>query len=186
MIQKFLTGFIRDKSPFLPDKKIQDGEQQQAKIKADIQVALDVISNLNKLNKEAGIEVNQNQFDLSYTNLREAKLKHTCFEKFSFRDSFLEKADFWGAELSGARFTRASLIEADFREANLKGASFKFANLKGVKFTNADLERANFNDVQNLQIEQIKEAKNWDKIINYKELEKKLYCKRRRFRLFQK
>jgi uncharacterized protein YjbI with pentapeptide repeats len=110
--------------------------------------------------------------DLIKANFSNANLKHICFIK---------------ADLTEANFSEANLTNTDFYQAKLIDAKFDAANLDKTSFNDADIENAYFRDInrfskgqeigdgyslfsgyikdriKNLAIEQIIEAKNWNK-----------------------
>lgn len=169
-VLKILCGFVRDQSSYKAEVKEDYAEERR--IGVDIQSALDFIGQSNHLlYKSKECDSNKPELNLSFTNLGGAKLARQCFAKVSFRDTFLAKADFLGSCLCGTRFTNAVLEGADFRETDLTRASFKNADLTKVNFRNANLEgvvflRANLKDAvfqgaKAININQIKQAENW-------------------------
>ena len=82
----------------------------------------------------------------------------------NFRESNLERADFGGVSLDGANFENSNLKDANLKNASLCGANFKGAVLKGT-----NLEGADFSDAENLTLQQVREAANWDKAENIPE-----------------
>ncbi|MBD2436787.1 pentapeptide repeat-containing protein [Nostoc sp. FACHB-110] len=122
--------------------------------------------------------------DLRYANLQSANLRNAHLEGqttnlsySNFQDAYLSHANLqsaylWSANLQGADLSYANLQEADLSYANLQGANLKYANLQGADLSPTNLDQANFQaadlynadlrEAQNLQLEQIKLAKNWE------------------------
>ena len=109
-------------------------------------------------------------------------LERTFFMKADLRGAQFDSSSFQEANMKNANFKQAQLMRTDFREANLNGAnltkaSLKAADLRGAFFNSADLQDVNFegadlqkakfcggnpsNDAKNLEVDQIKKAKNW-------------------------
>ncbi len=108
-----------------------------------------------------GINLSNDKFNLDPNN-----------DKFN-----LTKSEFQNANLEGAKFENVDLSESNFFHANLKGVHFKKATLKEVNFKAADIEKADFKNALELSVEQIKQAKNWEKAIFSPEFKKKLDSK---------
>ena len=98
--------------------------------------------------------------NLSSANLSSANL---CFANLSGAN--LCFANLLGAYLSSAKLIGANLSGANFFSANLSDAKLSGANFSNTKLNNADLCGANLVEAKNLTIEQIKQAKNWEKAV---------------------
>ena len=110
--------------------------------------------------------------DLTDANLTEANLT----------EANLRKTDLGYASLTGAVLERADLKEANLfgvnlRKANLFGADLRGANLRRADLAEANLEAANFTGAENLEIEQLCEAKTLYKVQLDQELEKQVMGK---------
>lgn len=72
--------------------------------------------------------------------------------------AILRDANLWHSYLIDAQLRNADLTRANLSLTNLEGADFKNANL-----SNADLNHANLRGAENLTVEQVQAANNWDK-----------------------
>jgi hypothetical protein len=157
-----LVAFIRENSKLKKNGKVQPDE----KISDDVQAALKILG-WRRHKFEDG---ESRRLDLSDTYLPRVDLK---------RGTVVE-----GAHLEGAQFINANLDHAMLREVNLEnailiGANLRYANLYKANLQNtnlfeADLEEADLQWAKGLTIEQVKEAKNWNKAIFSQEFENKL------------
>ena len=131
---------------------------------------------------------------LKSTDLRRAKLRNAELRNVELRRTDLSGVDLSGVDLSGIDLSGAKLIHSDLsgakliatnlsgvdlRSANLSGVDLSSADLSGVKLSNADLTDAilwnkRLGEAINLNPEQIKKAKNWDKAVYSQEFRKKL------------
>jgi hypothetical protein len=164
-IMEVLTAFVREKS--------NDNRKPDSDIPQDIQAALTVIG---RRNTEYDLEneiINFRGANLNKANFSKAKL-----DKANFAEANLTRASFFEANLTEASFFRANLTEAFFYKANLTEAWFHKTNLTEAHFFEANLTEADFQsanvDEKNLTIEQIFEAKNWDKAKYNPNFEKQL------------
>ena len=98
-----------------------------------------------------GIEFNS--ADLSNANLSNINLSNANFSNANLSNANLSSADLSNANLSDANISGADLSSFDFYKTNLSGADLSGANLN----------EANLRGVENLILEQVKVAKNWDK-----------------------
>jgi BTB/POZ domain-containing protein KCTD9 len=113
--------------------------------------------------------------DLSNANLSNANLSHANLVETKLTNADLNNSQLTGADLSYANFIEADLQEVDFVGANIVGANFVRANLALAYFgdvnfnqcllTAANLHKTKFFGVENLTVEQIKQAKNWSEAI---------------------
>ncbi len=109
--------------------------------------------------------------DLSNANLRNVNLSHANLVETKLTNANLNNSKLTGADLSYADLIEANLQEVDFVGANIIGANFVRANLAEAYFgdvnfnqcllTDANLQKTKFFGVENLTVEQIKDAKNW-------------------------
>lgn len=79
--------------------------------------------------------------------------------KFSFAN--IKESSFYNADLSGANFTSSILENSIFKGADLSGANFLNANVKNANFSLANLQAAKIFGVEELQIDQLKNASNY-------------------------
>ncbi|MFN6484701.1 MULTISPECIES: pentapeptide repeat-containing protein [unclassified Nostoc] len=121
-----LTTFVRKNSPYIPQEKVTSN--LSTKVRVDIQAALSVIARRD-VNKDPENE----QLDLSYTDMRGANLN----------GANLEQTNLYQANLAGANLREANLAGAILSAANLEGANLYLANLEGAILSAANLERAN-------------------------------------------
>ena len=119
------------------------------------------------LSKADFSNANLDESDFSNANLKEAKLHSAHTHRAQFRGANLSRSDFSSANLDGANFSRAKL----------NGANFSDAYMSNVNFQNADLLQVDFRSVQNLTIEQVKSAQNWEKALYDEDFAKKLNLK---------
>lgn len=127
-------------------------------------------------------------------DLERRKLRNTELKNVELRRTDLSGVDFSGVDLSGIDLSGAKLIHSDLSGAkliatDLSGVDLRSANLTGVNLSSADLGGAKLRDADltdtilwnqklgeaiNLNPEQIKKAKNWEKAIYSPEFRKKL------------
>ncbi|WP_235006842.1 pentapeptide repeat-containing protein [Calothrix rhizosoleniae] len=96
--------------------------------------------------------------DLGGANLGGADLRGAILEFADLNGVQLEVANLTGAKLAGAQLEGADLSDAKLEGVNLQQAYLLHANL-----TYADLRNADFRGVQDLCIEQIQAANNWER-----------------------
>ncbi|MDH6061420.1 pentapeptide repeat-containing protein [Chrysosporum bergii ANA360D] len=105
-------------------------------IPTDIQAALTVIGRRDSSQDEE-------QLDLSYTDIRGANLAGANFPLTNLYQVNLSGANLTGANLSGVILSAANLCGANLAGANLCEAILCAANLAGANLTGANLQRAN-------------------------------------------
>lgn len=98
---------------------------------------------------------------LREANLQGAKLDFANLQNADLQQAMLNGCGFLDANLMGAYLGGADLTGADLRNTNLQGANFLAANLLNANLENANLRGASFRKVANLQVEQVKSARNW-------------------------
>lgn len=109
--------------------------------------------------------------DLSNANLSNTNLSHANLVETKLTNANLSNSQLTGANLSYANLIEANLQDVDFVGADLIGANFVRANLAQAYFgdvnfnqcllTDANLQKTKFFGVENLSVQQIKDAKNW-------------------------
>lgn len=99
---------------------------------------------------------------LKEANLQGAKLDFADLQDADLEQAILKKCGFLDANLMGAYLGGADLTAADLRNADLQGANFLAADLLNADLTHADLQGASFRRAKNLEVSQIKSAKNWE------------------------
>ena len=104
----------------------------------DIQVALTVIGRRN-----AQKDPENEQLDLSHTDLRGANLNDANLELTNLYQVNLSGANLAGANFSGAILSAANLSDANLAGANFSGAILSAANLSDANLAGAKLCRAN-------------------------------------------
>ncbi|MDJ0713899.1 MAG: pentapeptide repeat-containing protein [Prochloraceae cyanobacterium] len=123
--------------------------------------------------KENLKEVNLSKIDLSFADLREAKLSFANLSSANLkyadlREAKLSSADLSFANLIGAKLRSANLSFADLREAklsfaNLSSANLKYADLREAKLSFANLKYADLRSAKligaNLSSADLREAK---------------------------
>jgi Pentapeptide repeats (8 copies) len=123
IIMNILTTFVRENSS---SEKVTS--HLSTKIRLDIQAALTVIAR-----RDVNQDPENEQLDLSHTDMRGANL----------HGANLEKTNLYQANLAGANLREANLAGAILSAANLEGANLYLANLEGAIVSVANLERAN-------------------------------------------
>lgn len=103
---------------------------------------------------------NLSNADLGGANLGGADLRGAILEFADLNGVQLEVANLTGADLEGAQLEGADLRDAKLEGVNLKNAYLLHANLTGANLRNADLK-----NVQDICVEQIKAAQNWNQAI---------------------
>ena len=109
--------------------------------------------------------------DLSNANLSNVNFSHANLVETKLTNANLRNSQLTGADVSYANLIEANLQEVDFVGANIIGTNFVRANLAQAYFgdvnfnecllTDANLQKTKFFGVENLNVKQIKEAKNW-------------------------
>ncbi|MHC5934528.1 pentapeptide repeat-containing protein [Nostoc sp.] len=107
------------------------------KVRPDVQAALTVIARRD-VNKDPENE----QLDLSYTDIRGANLNRANLEQTNLYQANLAGANLREANLAGAILSAANLEGANLYLANLEGTILSAANLKGANLEGANLHRA--------------------------------------------
>lgn len=95
--------------------------------------------------------------ELNRTQLTQANLCRTDLRKSQLIGTNLEDTNLWRSNLSNAH-----LHNADFSRANLSLTDLTNADFKNTILNNADLAHANLRYAQNLTVEQVQAANNWD------------------------
>lgn len=145
-------------------KILNDSETNPiTEISADIQAALEII-----FHPDIDKYLRKEKIDLSYIDIRGAKLDRANLQKINLQQSILYQASLIGANLekanlngtvlsaanlsganlarsnlSGAILSGANLFSANLNYADLRGANLFLANLQGANLNGAKLERAN-------------------------------------------
>ncbi|MEZ2277958.1 MAG: pentapeptide repeat-containing protein [Microcoleus sp.] len=127
-------------------------------------------------------ESNLLKANLSGANLQGANLVKTFIQRADFSKADLSKADLLEsnlqeANLSGANFQGASLVKTHMLQAHLQETNLSQADLSEANIDGADLSGANFQGAKNLNPDQVKRAKNWEKAKYDAEFSKKLGLK---------
>lgn len=107
---------------------------------------------------------NLREANLQGANLREANLQGANLWEANLQGADLRKANFQGAFLWKANLQKAVLLEAnlqgtDLTEANLQGTKLWGTNLQGTKLWGANLQGTDLWGAENLEQQQIEEAK---------------------------
>jgi BTB/POZ domain-containing protein KCTD9 len=113
--------------------------------------------------------------DLSFANLSHANLSHANLVETNLNNANLTNARLTGATLTYTDFIETNLQDVDFIGANLLGTNFIRANLDRAYFGDVNLSQCQFQDaslkqtkffgVENLTLEQIQVALNWEEAI---------------------
>ncbi|MBW4559163.1 MAG: pentapeptide repeat-containing protein [Trichormus sp. ATA11-4-KO1] len=135
-ILDILTKFVRNYAFHVNQEEFNC--KPSPTIPTDIQLALTVIGRRN-VEKDQENE----QLDLSYTNMRGVNLNQANLELSNLYQVNLSEANLAGANFSGAILSAANLSGANLAGANLCGAILSAANLSGANLAGANLHRAN-------------------------------------------
>jgi uncharacterized protein YjbI with pentapeptide repeats len=137
-------------------------------------------------------EANLRQANLSEADLTEANLSGANLQGADLGKTYMPRANLLKADLSQANLSQTNIDEANLSEANLKGANFvktfmpkaqlrnsdlSQANLLEANIDGADLSGANLQGAKNLNPDQVKRAKNWEKAKYDADFSKKLGLK---------
>lgn len=135
IIMEILTSFIRKNTSDTPQKQLISNPG--AKIRRDIQAALTVIAR-----RDVNQDPENEQLDLSHTDIRGANLNQANLEQINFYQANLAGANLKEANLEGAILSAANLERANLYSANLKGAILSASNLQWANLQKANLYRA--------------------------------------------
>ena len=161
-VLEVLTAFVRENSPWPPQKKLQEGEpkfkeeaippphtgqppvegtgqsEEIPPLPTDIQAALTVLKRRKHKDKDWDLQ----RLDLSKTDLRRASLSEANLQEASLSEANLQEAILSGANLQKASLSEANLQQASLSEANLQQASLSEANLQQAFLFGANLQQA--------------------------------------------
>ncbi|MEH2272201.1 MAG: pentapeptide repeat-containing protein [Nostoc sp.] len=126
IIIDILSIFVRENAAYMPQEEVRSN--LSTKVRVDIQAALTVIAR-----RDANKDPENEQLDLSFTDMRGANLN----------GANLEQTNLYQANLAGANLREANLAGAILSAANLEGANLYLANLEGAILSVANLKRAN-------------------------------------------
>ncbi|WP_100903329.1 pentapeptide repeat-containing protein [Nostoc flagelliforme] len=158
----------------------KDGERKGSVIQFLIDTELISKLNLSDTNLDGAILTNADLSDakLIRAKLTSAKLTNAILTNAHLDDAIFDDANINSATLDNASLTRASfmhtnliqaqishgqLMYANFAGANLADANLIRANLAGANLAGANLDGANLQRAENISIDQIKSANNWEK-----------------------
>lgn len=134
IIIDILTTFVRKNAPYMPQEELTSN--LRAKVRVDIQAALTVIAR-----RDANKDPENEQLDLSHTDMRGANLNGANLEQTNLYQVNLAGANLREANLAGAILSAANLQGANLYLANLEGAILSAANLSGANLSGANLHR---------------------------------------------
>lgn len=109
-------------------------EHKRGGARADIQVALSVLSELIAIDENLGSLVVLRDVDLRFVRLERAALRNTTFSQVDFSQAYLQGADFSGARIDTTLFNDATVIGAVFASASIDKSEFVGADVKGANF----------------------------------------------------
>ncbi len=150
-IQYLLGSYIRNHSPWPPDKAPEDfeyptpqvDEVQWVYVRAtDVQVVMDVLGRRLRTRDERPLylsRVDLRSVNLNLANLSETIIRHTNLSRAWLGDAVFDGADLKNCDLRQARARRASFRKANLTLAHLQGADFQDADLREAKLKTADL-----------------------------------------------
>jgi hypothetical protein len=143
-IIELLTAHVRAVSPRSLANVAPDGGLP--KLRDDVEAVIAAI-----VRRTSGRETSDQRVVLEESYLYRANFNRAHLARVYLVESYLEGAAFCGADLSGADLNASELNGADFREAELAGAIFDYSNVEGADFRNA----------RNIDLAQIRKARNW-------------------------
>jgi uncharacterized protein YjbI with pentapeptide repeats len=129
-------------------------------------------SNFSYVNKEFNGVHEPNEF--AKADLREANFHKAVLIKSNFSDARMGEANLTKAQLSHSNMRGANLVDANIDEADLTCADLREVNLSGATLNNTIVSGANFSTAIELNIDQIKKAKDYEKAIYSSEFRAKL------------
>ncbi|WP_223280088.1 pentapeptide repeat-containing protein [Nostoc sp. PA-18-2419] len=135
IIMEILTNFIRKNTSYISQKQVITNSS--VKVREDIQAALTVIAR-----RDVNNDPENQQLDLSYTDIRGANLNGANLEQTNLYQTNLGGANLIEANLEGAILSAANLEGANLYSANLKGAILSASNLQGANLQRANLHHA--------------------------------------------
>jgi uncharacterized protein YjbI with pentapeptide repeats len=111
--------------------------------------------------------------NLANANLENSWIQETKFQNTDFSNAILVRTKTWDEE---DIYLNCELIEVDGDEFSppYQDERFYKTDFSGAKLCSANLVSTNLKGAENLTVEQLKEAKNWDEAIYYPELSKEL------------
>ncbi|MEA5553960.1 pentapeptide repeat-containing protein [Anabaena cylindrica UHCC 0172] len=136
IIMDMLTNFVRNKAASLSPEEVTNNSAENTK--QVIQAAITVIGR-----RDTKYDPEDEQIDLSYTDLRGVNLQGANLEQTNLYQANLSEANLAGANLEGAILSAANLSGANLNFANLSQAILSAANLRGANLSGANLHRAN-------------------------------------------
>jgi uncharacterized protein YjbI with pentapeptide repeats len=136
IIMDMLTKFVRNTTTNLSSQEVTDNSSANTRVV--IQTAMTVI-----VRRDTNQDPENEQIDLSYTDLRGINLQNANLEKSNLYQANLSKVNLSGANLEGAILSAANLSGANLNFVNLSGAILSAANLSGANLSGANLHRAN-------------------------------------------
>jgi hypothetical protein len=104
--------------------------------------------------------------DLPKSTLRNANLNKANLSEANLSEANLSEANLIYTNLSGANLSKADLSGADLSEADLSGANLSEADLSGASLSDTSIGCSkyfctNFKGAKNINLEEIKQAKDW-------------------------
>lgn len=131
-----LTNFIRNQTTNLSRESVTNNSSINTR--KLIQAAMTVI-----VNRDTAKDPENEQIDLSYTDLRELNLQYANLKQTNLYRANLSQTNLIGANLAGTILSAANLNSAKLNSANLAGAILSAANLNNANLSSANLHRAN-------------------------------------------
>jgi uncharacterized protein YjbI with pentapeptide repeats len=120
-------------------------------------------------NENSNTTRNIEKIDLAKIDLSGANIGDTNLVNLNFSDAYLI-----GTNLSNTNLRNANFQNANLRNADLRGANLEDANLDGTNLNGADIDNAILTGYNNLKLEQVIAAKNWEKAKYNEEMKKQL------------
>ncbi|MBD2295710.1 pentapeptide repeat-containing protein [Anabaena sphaerica FACHB-251] len=136
IIMDMLTNFVRNKAANLCPEEVMSNTSVNTR--SLIQAAITVIGR-----RDTKKDPENEQIDLSYTDLRGLNLQGANLEQTNLYQANLSQANLADANLSGAILSAANLSGANLSAADLSGAILSAANLRGADLSGAKLHRVN-------------------------------------------
>lgn len=140
-IMEILANFVRNNTPDISQEQYKN--QQSFTTCTDIQLALTVIAR-----RDTHKDPENEQLDLSHTDLRGANLNEANLEQANLYQVNLSGANLAGANFSGAILSAANLSGANLAGTRLCSANLYLANLCDANLHDAILEGANLREAK--------------------------------------
>ncbi len=153
-IARIFYAYVRENAKKVEKDTIEEAEkdlprwQKKRYPREDVQAALDIINQFNKVWRENeknilnDIQINFSRSNFSGYSFAGINFSNSILDNVDFSHATLTKVNFSHATLIDATLIEATLIEANLIKADLTGADLTGANLSDADLTGADLTGA--------------------------------------------